>query len=397
MEYTLSHHGVQGQKWGIQNGPPYPLSNEQISTSERNAGTKVSESGKERYGKDGVASNPNSKSHEGLKAVDSSKVTNETKASLIKNAKDMTNSELQSAINRMNSENQLKQLLAEESIAKPKRSEIAAKSMDLARNTTSLAASVSRLTGNQERGDQLGSISKLIGEGKKSYEGIQNLRNKSYQNKIEKFKSETDLSKMSDSEIRETINRINLERTYNSLVARGEQINSGKAKVEHVLDVANVATGLGASATGIASEIKRMGNRSSSSSNNKSETKSNNESNSNKAETKSNSNSKKSETKSKEPNTKTNKESQKEKTSKKTNSKSAAEDRTVYEGTVEGKGFQTYKGSTSSNTTKNGKKFYDSVINGEWHEVNESTSIVPVHVATTGSEFVENTLRYLRG
>lgn len=25
----LSHHGVKGQKWGIQNGPPYPLSEKQ--------------------------------------------------------------------------------------------------------------------------------------------------------------------------------------------------------------------------------------------------------------------------------------------------------------------------------------------------------------------------------
>lgn len=24
-DYELRHHGVQGQKWGVQNGPPYPL------------------------------------------------------------------------------------------------------------------------------------------------------------------------------------------------------------------------------------------------------------------------------------------------------------------------------------------------------------------------------------
>jgi len=30
----LFHHGIDGQKWGVQNGPPYPLSNS-ISTGKR--------------------------------------------------------------------------------------------------------------------------------------------------------------------------------------------------------------------------------------------------------------------------------------------------------------------------------------------------------------------------
>lgn len=25
MEKYLFHHGIKGQKWGVQNGPPYPL------------------------------------------------------------------------------------------------------------------------------------------------------------------------------------------------------------------------------------------------------------------------------------------------------------------------------------------------------------------------------------
>ena len=24
-EDALSHHGIEGQKWGVRNGPPYPL------------------------------------------------------------------------------------------------------------------------------------------------------------------------------------------------------------------------------------------------------------------------------------------------------------------------------------------------------------------------------------
>lgn len=28
----LAHHGVQGQKWGVKNGPPYPLNNEKLAS-----------------------------------------------------------------------------------------------------------------------------------------------------------------------------------------------------------------------------------------------------------------------------------------------------------------------------------------------------------------------------
>ena len=33
----LTHHGVQGQKWGIQNGPPYPLDYNDHSAKEKRA------------------------------------------------------------------------------------------------------------------------------------------------------------------------------------------------------------------------------------------------------------------------------------------------------------------------------------------------------------------------
>lgn len=31
----LMHHGIQGQKWGVKNGPPYPLDSNQKSSSEK--------------------------------------------------------------------------------------------------------------------------------------------------------------------------------------------------------------------------------------------------------------------------------------------------------------------------------------------------------------------------
>lgn len=37
----LEHHGIRGQKWGVQNGPPYPLKPGQHSKKERDANTKL--------------------------------------------------------------------------------------------------------------------------------------------------------------------------------------------------------------------------------------------------------------------------------------------------------------------------------------------------------------------
>lgn len=38
----LRHHGIKGQKWGVRNGPPYPLGASDYSASERKAGWKAS-------------------------------------------------------------------------------------------------------------------------------------------------------------------------------------------------------------------------------------------------------------------------------------------------------------------------------------------------------------------
>ena len=31
----LMHHGIKGQKWGVENGPPYPLSPSEYSAAEK--------------------------------------------------------------------------------------------------------------------------------------------------------------------------------------------------------------------------------------------------------------------------------------------------------------------------------------------------------------------------
>lgn len=44
----LAHHGIKGQKWGVMNGPPYPLGSGDHSASEKKAGWKSSLSKKSK-------------------------------------------------------------------------------------------------------------------------------------------------------------------------------------------------------------------------------------------------------------------------------------------------------------------------------------------------------------
>ena len=41
MNYELYHHGIQGMKWGKQNGPPYPLDSDKLSRAEKRAAKRL--------------------------------------------------------------------------------------------------------------------------------------------------------------------------------------------------------------------------------------------------------------------------------------------------------------------------------------------------------------------
>ena len=57
---TLSHSGRIGMHWYERNGPPYPLSRDQLNSEQRRTGG-VSDSAKEVYGRDGRIENPSAK------------------------------------------------------------------------------------------------------------------------------------------------------------------------------------------------------------------------------------------------------------------------------------------------------------------------------------------------
>lgn len=49
MKWYLAHHGIQGQKWGVKNGPPYPLSkakSKQIQSKSKDKSPKTSKNNK---------------------------------------------------------------------------------------------------------------------------------------------------------------------------------------------------------------------------------------------------------------------------------------------------------------------------------------------------------------
>lgn len=73
-------------------------------------------------------------------------------------------------------------------------------------------------------------------------------------------KTTMDLSKMSDQELRDRINRANLERQYNDLFGPQEalKVSRGRERVSRTLDTAGTVLAIGSSALGIALAIKEL-------------------------------------------------------------------------------------------------------------------------------------------
>lgn len=59
MKNYLVHHGVKEQKWGVKNGPPYPLDASQVPAEQRKANPKIYSDKKEDSNKKKNSNHPN--------------------------------------------------------------------------------------------------------------------------------------------------------------------------------------------------------------------------------------------------------------------------------------------------------------------------------------------------
>lgn len=75
-----------------------------------------------------------------------------------------------------------------------------------------------------------------------------------------KVTQKLDLSKMTDQQLRERINRTNLERQYNDMFAPPATVSKGKQYTTNILEAAGTTLAIGSSALGIALAIKELRN-----------------------------------------------------------------------------------------------------------------------------------------
>lgn len=97
---ALYHHGIDGQKWGHKNGPPYPLSRSgKWSAAERRENKRLAKEAKKI------------KAEEKQEKKDAKRATVSSKA--YKSAKNMTDNELKDSINRLQNEKKYIELTKE--------------------------------------------------------------------------------------------------------------------------------------------------------------------------------------------------------------------------------------------------------------------------------------------
>lgn len=185
---VLAHYGVRGMRWGVRRY--------------QNSDGSLTSAGKKRYGSD-VKDEPSHEDH--------------NKAYTGKQAKNMSDDELKTAVTRMNLEKQYKEFQPKE----PNKLESTKKAVD--------------------------ATTDLLNRAKK-------IENDTRYSKKERL----DLQDKTDKELRDRINRELLERQYNDMFSKPESVSKGRQYVSNLLEYAGPVLAATSSALTIAIAIKEL-------------------------------------------------------------------------------------------------------------------------------------------
>lgn len=105
-------------------------------------------------------------------------------------------------------------------------------------------------------GDNLKDIQKQVNQGKNVVDGVKKTKAKAAEKQHEK-KIKSDLSQMSDKELRDIVNRLNMEERYTQ-VMKSRGVETGKNRADKILDYAGTALTIGSSALSIMIAIKEL-------------------------------------------------------------------------------------------------------------------------------------------
>lgn len=105
-------------------------------------------------------------------------------------------------------------------------------------------------------GDNLKDIQKQVNQGKNVVDGVKKTKAKAAEKRTEK-KIKDDLSQMSDKELRDIVNRLNMEERYTQ-VMKSRGVETGKSRADKILDYAGTALTIGSSALSIMIAIKEL-------------------------------------------------------------------------------------------------------------------------------------------